>query len=384
MRPNPERKTEGIGSGSSRNAGKPGLSSRASVRRSGPPFRLARNRAKLAVSLALLTFAPGPSSPAAGEASVLRLATVAPNGSLWHEALKQMAADWGRATGGRFRVVFYPGGIQGDEPTILRKIRVGQLQAAALTATGLAEIDSSFHVFTVPMFFASDDEVRHVLDALRPLLEERLEAKGFVLLNWGHGGWAHVFSKRPVTDMKALKQMKLFTWAGEDRMVQWYKKNGFDPVPLALTDLLTALQTGMVEAFPSTPLAAVAFQWYKHAPYMLDLPLGALVGGTVVGRKAWEAIPEADRAKLREAAARIERSIWSEALRQDQEAVAVMKGRGLVVTSVAGTEREAEWRAAAEDLAATMRGGMVPADIYDLALRERNAFRKRASAGAGL
>ncbi len=317
----------------------------------------------------------------AADKVTIRLATLAPRGSVWHDALEQMRADWRQATGGRVDLVIYPGGVQGDEPSTLRKVRTNVLQAAALTASGLGDIDPAFNVFTIPMFFRSDEELRHVLDKLEPLLKARLEEKGFVLLNWGHGGWAHVFSKQPITSMDDLKALKLFTSAGEDRMVQWYKRNGFHPVPLALTDMLTSLQTGMVDAIPSTPLAALTFLWYKHTPFMLDLPLGPLVGGTVVSRRAWDEIAEADRPKLLAAAERVERRLWSEVPKQDREAIAVMQERGLNLTKVAGTGGEAEWRRAAQDLTTTMRGEMVPPEIFDLALRERDAFRGRAANG---
>jgi TRAP-type C4-dicarboxylate transport system substrate-binding protein len=317
----------------------------------------------------------------AADKVVVRLATVAPNGSLWHDVLKQMDAAWRQATGGRVALTIYAGGIQGDEPTVLRKIRVGQLHAAALTATGLGEIDPAFNALTIPLFFRSDDEVRHVLERLTPTLQQRLEAKGFVLLNWGHGGWAHVFSTRPISTLQDLKALKLFTSAGDDRMVQWYKRNGFHPVPLALTDILTSLQTGMIEAIPSTPLAALTFQWFKHTPYMLDLPLGPLIGATIVSRQAWQDVPEADRPKLLEAARKAEARLWADVPRQDRQAIAVMQGRGLTVSRLAGTDREAEWRKAAQELAATMRGEMVPADVFDLAARERDAFRQRTADG---
>lgn len=318
---------------------------------------------------------------AAAEKVVLRLATLAPSGSLWHEVLKQMDADWRKATDGRVSLNIYAGGIQGDEPTTIRKMRFNQIQAAALTATGLGDIDPTLNVLTIPMFFQSDKELWHVLERLTPTLKAHLETKGIVLLSWGHGGWAHVFSKRPVHAVKDLKNLKLFTSAGDDRMVQWYKQNGFQPVPLALTDMLTSLQTGMIEAIPATPLAALSFQWYKHTPSMLDVPLGPLVGATVVTQRAWNELAQADREKLLAAAERAGKRLWAEVPHRDTSAVAEMEKRGLTVTKVTGTDREAEWRRAAQEFASTMRGEMVPADVFDQALRERTAFRERASNG---
>jgi len=314
---------------------------------------------------------------AQGDKVVIRLATVVPDGSIWDKNLKQMAAEWRQATGGRVTVNVFGGGSQGDEPTVLRKMRLDALQAAALTVVGLADIDPAFNVFSIPFFFDSYDELNYVVDKLEPTLKQRVEAKGFVLLNWGHGGWAQVFTKRPVQSLKDLKTIKLYTSAGDDRMVQWYKANGFEPRAMAMTDILTGLTTGMIEGLPSPPLAALAFQWYRQTPYMLDVGLAPVVGGTVIARKAWASISDADRAKLTAIAAAVEKRLQAEVPRQDATAVTEMTKRGLTVTKATGTD----WRTEAEAFARTMRGEMVPNDIFDLASKERAAFRQQRPAG---
>jgi TRAP-type C4-dicarboxylate transport system substrate-binding protein len=240
------------------------------------------------------------------QTAALKLATVVPDGSIWDKSLKKMGTDWSQATGGRVSLAVFSGGSQGDEPTVLRKMRVGALQGASLTVVGLANIDSSFNVFNVPFFFESYDELNAVVEKLTPLLKQRVEAKGFVLLHWGHGGWLQVFSKGPVTTVADLKALKLYTSAGDDRMTQFYKAHGFQPRAMAMTDILTGLTTGMLDALPTPPLAAMAFQWYKQTPYMLDIGLTPLVGATVVTKKAWDAISAADRMKMLEIAAAVE------------------------------------------------------------------------------
>ena len=109
------------------------------------------------------------------------------------------------------------------------------------------------------------------------------------MINWGHGGWTQVFTKKPVKTVDDLKKAKLWTSAGNDRMVQWFKANGFEPRAMAMTDIMTGLTTGMVEAVPTTPLAALLFQWYKQTPNMLDIGLAPVVGAIVVTKKAWNA-----------------------------------------------------------------------------------------------
>lgn len=303
---------------------------------------------------------------------VVKLGTVVPDGSVWYKVLRRLGEEWRRDTAGRVTLQVYPGGTQGTESAMIKRMRFNQLQAASLSAVGLSEIDDAFSVFSIPMFYASYDEVNYVLERLTPVLDERLARKGFTRLNWGHGGWVQVFSKKPVRTVADIKALKLFTSAGDDRMVQWYKDNGFRPVPLAVSDMMTALQTGMVEAIPVTPLAALSFQWYQQTPYMLELGLAPLVGATVMTVEAWEKVAPEDRPKLLEAAARAERELMTEVPKQDREAIEQMKARKLIVTRAEGPE----WRQAAEEFARSMRGTMVPAEIFDLAARERDQYRK--------
>jgi TRAP-type transport system periplasmic protein len=298
----------------------------------------------------------------------IKLATVVPENSVWDKALKQMAVDWKEATSDRVALTVFSGGSQGDESTVLRKMRLDALQAASLTVVGLGTIDPAFNVFNVPFFFDSYDELNAVVERLTPVLKERVEAKGFVLLNWGHGGWLQVFTKRPVRTVADLKALKLYTSAGDDRMTQFYKANGYSPRAMAMTDILTGLSTGMIEGLPTPPVAALAFQWNRQTPYMLDIGLAP-----VISRRTWLKIPEADRTKLQAAALAVEKRLQGDVPKQDAFAMAMMQQQGLTVTKAEGPE----WRKEAETLAATMRGEMVPRDIFDLAVKERDAFRQR-------
>jgi TRAP-type C4-dicarboxylate transport system substrate-binding protein len=314
-----------------------------------------------------------PARLALAQSVAVKLATVVPDGSIWDKSLKQMAADWKQVSADRVSVTVFNGGSQGDESSVLRKMRLDALQAASLTVVGLAAIDPAFNVFNVPFFFDSYDELNAVVAALTPTLKQRVEAKGFVLLNWGHGGWLQVFTKRPVRTVADLKGVKLYTSAGDDRMTQWYKANGFQPRAMAMTDVLTGLTTGMIDGLPTPPVAALAFQWNRQTPYMLDVGLAPVVGATVITRKTWLRIADADRVKLTAAALAVEKQLQVDVPKQDAFAVLLMQQQGLTVTKASGPE----WRQEGEVLAATMRGEMVPKDIFDLALKERDAFRKQ-------
>ena len=173
-----------------------------------------------------------------------------------------MGAEWEAKTSGRVKLTVYAGGTQGSEDATIRMMRPGvdQLQANLLMLPGLAIIDEAFNVFGIPFFFQSDAEGQYVLEKLTPMLEKRLEAKGFKLLAWGSAGWVQLFSKKPLTTLADVKAAKLFTSQGDDRMVQWYKANGFHPVALAAGDIPAQLKltTGMIDAAPRPPYPALA------------------------------------------------------------------------------------------------------------------------------
>ena len=305
----------------------------------------------------------------------LRFGSLAPANSIWDKALKQMAVEWERATDGRVRLRVSSMG-QGSESTIIRRLKLNTTQVAGLTPSGLGEIDEVFNVIAMPFFFESDAEIRHVLKALQPGFERALQAQGLVLINWANTGWVHVFTADPVTNLQELRQTKLFTSAGDDRMVQWYKRNGFDPVPLEFSDLPMGLNTGLIDAYPLTPYLTLLLQFYRSAPYMLDLPFGPAVSATVMTTRAWEGISSQDRQAMLASGKKLEETLWVDVPRQDKKAVQEMKTRGLTVTSL-DAAAESEFRRAADELATTMRGRMVPAEVYDLAVRERNKFRGR-------
>ena len=309
----------------------------------------------------------------------VKLATQAPANTTWHKALTDMGDAWNRGTGGRVTLVVYAGGTQGDEATTIRMMRpaVGTLQAGLLTAGGLSQVDDAFNVFGIPFFFEDDDEQIAVQKKVSPLLEQKLDAKGFHLLCWGSGGWVELFSKKPLKSLAEVKASKLFTSKGDDRMYQWFASNGFHPVALLSSDIPAQLKlsTGLIDTAPSTPYLALTLQIFRDAKYMLQLHIAPLVGALIISNDTWNKISAEDRAKMTEAAEAMEARIRTDAPKQDADSITAMTGRGLEVIKL-DPKAAAEFRTAANQLASTMRGGMVPADIYDLAVQTRDAFRK--------
>jgi TRAP-type C4-dicarboxylate transport system substrate-binding protein len=320
---------------------------------------------------------------AAGAQQVtIKMATLVPEGSSWHQILKETAEKWKTLSGGRVVVHIFPGGVAGDDADVVRKMRLGTLNAGVMTEVGVAEIDKAVYALGVPMMYSSYEEVDAVLEKMRPGLEARMEAKGFVVLNWLDGGWNHFFTQKPVAVPDDLKGLKLMTTAGDPQGEDIYRAAGFHPVPLPAPEISTALQTGLISAIQVPPQVAVITQYFTHAKYMTDLNWLLLLGATVISKSTWEQIPADVRPALlaatREAGSRLRADVRASGDRD----VEAMKKRGLVVVPVDARAREL-WRKAAENVYPRIRGTVVPADAFDEAVRFRDDYRKRAGAPRG-
>ncbi|HSQ53808.1 MAG TPA: TRAP transporter substrate-binding protein DctP [Candidatus Bathyarchaeia archaeon] len=318
-----------------------------------------------------------------GGPTIIKMATIAPEGSSWHRVLLDMGEEWKRISGGKVKLRIYPGGVVGDEEAMLRKMRVGQLQAAAISGLGLTFLDRSFYALHVPMMFASEEEFDYARSKLSPKLEKILEEKGFIVLNWGDAGWVRFFAKDPFTHPSEMKPMKLYLGAGDAMLTQLYKEAGFRPVPISIVDMLPSLQTGLVEAFNAVPLAALAFQWFALAPNMADLNWSFLSGATVIDKRAWMKIPEELRPKIlkvsRDASKRLRREIRT----LNENAVKAMVENGLKVNHISSSV-EAEWRKLVEDIYPQIRGKIVPADVFDEVRMYRDEFRSSSGHGRAM
>ncbi|MFQ6115691.1 MAG: TRAP transporter substrate-binding protein DctP, partial [bacterium] len=163
---------------------------------------------------------------------IIKLATLAPTGSPWHEILKDMGAEWFEASHGRVILRIYPGGVAGDETDMVRKMRIGQLQAAAISNNGLSRITPEVNVLSIPMAVDTWRGLDRVCKAMSPRLEALLEKKGFIVLHWGDAGWVRFFVPTPDPSVEAVQKAKLFVWSGDDRTVEIWKALGFNAVPL--------------------------------------------------------------------------------------------------------------------------------------------------------
>jgi TRAP-type C4-dicarboxylate transport system substrate-binding protein len=313
---------------------------------------------------------------AAGSASAqtvrIKLGTLAPQGSTWHQLLQQMAADFSRASNGKVELKIYAGGTQGNEGEMIRKISIGQLQAASMTAVGLHEITPEPQAEDVPFMIDSYEEYDYVHEKVKGKLEEALAKKGFQVLQWGEVGFVYLFSTQPYSSPLDFGKGKVFTWNGDPGAEAAWKAAGFHPVVLSSTDLIPSLSSGMINIIGEAPLYAYTTHIFDKADNMLNLHWGFLTGATVVRKETWEKVPADVRAKLLEIAADYGKRTRDDVRKQNEDAIEQMKKRGLNVqepTDVQG------WQAAAAKAAAVVRGKVVPASIYDEVKKYRDEYR---------
>ena len=314
--------------------------------------------------------------PLSAQAVMVRIGTLVPDNSPWMTALRSMGPAWAKATGNRVNIRVFPNAAA-SERDILDKITLGSLDGATVMIAGLSTIDDSFNVFGMPFFFESDAELAYVQQKLTPLIEQKIAAKHYRLLHWGNGGWVRLFSKMELRTVADIKKARLYTTEGDPATLSWYRSNGFNPVPLATTQIKTQLMlpTGSINAAPRPPVYAAALQIYKDAKFMLDVPLGPLTAATVISEKTWARISNEDKAQVMAAAGQTQHTIASGAPALDARYIEEMKKGGLTVVSL-DPKQLAEFKTTADKLIHSQRGTLVPADIFDAAIRERDAYRK--------
>jgi TRAP-type C4-dicarboxylate transport system substrate-binding protein len=312
----------------------------------------------------------------AAAADVIKLGSIAPEGSPWHEILEDMGQQWSEVSDGKITLRIYAGGVAGDESDMVRKMRVGQLHAATLSAGGLPDITPEFRALQLPMVFASYEELDYVRDRIAPELELLARERGFTVLTWGDAGWLHFFTKTPVTTPDDLKPLPLFTWFGNSAFVDAWKSAGFRPIALAATEINAGLQSGLIDAVAVPPLIALSYQWFAQTGHMTRVNWVPLVGAIVISNDVWDAIEPDLRANMLRAAQDAGRRMRGDVRALSDEAIAVMEGYGLQVHDVP-PEVEVEWTQAAVDGSEMLVGTLIPAEIMDKVIRYRDEFRSQ-------
>jgi len=284
----------------------------------------------------------------------LKIATVAPDGSSWMRAMRQGADEIRQRTDGRVNFKFYAGGVMGNDKSVLRKIRVGQLHGGAFTAGGLAEVYPDLSLYSLPLQFRSLAEVDYVRGRLDPLLMQGLEDAGFVSFGFAEGGFALLMADVPVRSTADMASRKV--WVPEGDMISYrgMETLGLAPVTLPLTDVMTGLQAGLINIIPASPIAAVAFQWYTRIKYVTDTPLSYLTAMLAIDGGAFKRLSAADQAVVREVMGRIYRDLDRQNRLDDAAAADAMRQQGVLFVTPQPADVE-HWREVAANLARELR-----------------------------
>jgi TRAP-type C4-dicarboxylate transport system substrate-binding protein len=308
---------------------------------------------------------------------LLKLGTLAPSGSAWHEILKEMGRDWERAPGGGVKLRIYAGGVQGSESEMIRKLGIGQLNAAALSNVGIHDITPEPKAMSIPLFFESESEAECVFEAKRPAREAALARHGYTVVQWSRLGALQLFCTSPRRTPAEMADVPFFVQAGDAAAAEAWRAAGFRTVELSSTEIYPGLTTGMVQCVPSLPLYVLTARLFEKARYMNDLEWGFMYGATLVRNDAWERIPSETRAAMLDAAARRGAAADAEVRRMNRESLEVMRRQGLTTVTV----DPAPWYAAMRKGQSVVRGSVVPAPFYDelVAARDRCRAAKAAA-----
>ena len=346
--------------------------------------------------LALLLVAAGamavPDAYAGGRdkaVTVAKVATLAPDGTAWMKAMRTMVKHVEEASGGRFHARFYTGGVLGDEPDVVRKMKLGQLDGSGVSLTGVRLTCPEFQVMELPFLFGDRafDETEYVFDKLGHKFEAYAEQRGYKLIALASAGFAHICSKEPLDNiLQDLPRMKVWQWEGEEVMKEISRSLSVPTISLPLPDTLTALQTGMINAFYGTPMHILAFQWSKYVNYLYRPSIFYTPSFVVVTKRAWNKMPADIQALFYdEQAEQIKRDSLRRIHESDNESLEVLKKAGLQVVEIPPdqmVEIRKRTRAVWDDL----KGNLFPAELLDevLALiQEKRQGKAPSAASAG-
>ena len=278
----------------------------------------------------------------ASAAVTIKLGTLAPPDSYWNDVLMGLGDSWKKISNGEVEVKIYAGGTVGDDEGMIRKMRLNQLDAVAMSIGSIGRIYSGVEALSWPRLIRTTEEAQYVLNEMTPFLNQEMEKQGFVSPIWSFIGWTHFFSRTPVTSNADLLKQKLRVDDANVEEVRSWQSAGFDVVSLPIPEVMIGLQTSMIDAYVSSPAASAAFQWFGVAPHMHAMRFAPLFGGLVISKRSWSKIPQKYHAPFLEMAQHVADRLSQTALYVDGQALKIMQGFGLQVHA-STPQMEEDW-----------------------------------------
>lgn len=315
--------------------------------------------------------------PSAAGAAVFKIATLSPEGSSWMRTMREGADEVERRTGGRVQIKFYPGGVMGDDAAVLRKMRVKQLQGGAVTLGAVARFYPDSQVYGLPMLFRSLEEVTHLRSKLDPVILDGLERGGLVGFGLAEGGFAYIMSQRPQRSVEDLRGSKPWVPSADELTLEAVRAYDVRPIPLPLGDVLTGLQTGLVDTVAAPPIATIALHWHTQVRYLTDMPLLYSTALMVVDKGSFDRLEEADRRVMREVMGRVFGQIDQRNRADNRGAFDAIVNQGIEIVRPDPSQLQ-EWRRlSAEAVRKLVASGRIGEEIVREAERHLDEFRGR-------
>ena len=262
---------------------------------------------------------------------LIKIGTLAPEGSSWVKAFNTINAEVMKKTGNTVQLKIYAGGVLGDEMDMLRKLKIGQIQGVALTSAGLSSLFREMDVLQVPFLFQSYEEVDAISKKIDPFFRKGLEDNGYVLLGWSEAGFVYLMSTVPVASVADLKKHKVWIWEDSPMSKAIFDEAGVKAVPLTIPDVLVGLQTGLVEVVYAPPSGAISLQWFTKIKYLTDVPLIYLAGGVVVKKDIFKQIPQPSQNFILESFQQRQDQLKTITRNENREAIKVMVKNGVKI-----------------------------------------------------
>ena len=262
---------------------------------------------------------------------LLKIATLAPEGSSWVKAVRAIDEDVRRKTSGRVGLKIYPGGVQGNEKVVLRKIRIGQLHGGGFGGQGISQIFPDILALEMPFLFNDYAEIEHVLAGMDEFYRAGYEAKGYVFLGWADIGFVHILSQQPVRTVEDIRSLKVWQLADEPITEVLFRLAGVQSIPLTIPDVLLGLQTNLVDVVYASPAAAIVFQWFTRVKYVTRLPINYTLGALLVDKRAFAKISTEDQELILGIAHGHMAALSIQSRRENDEAMTVLEANGLQI-----------------------------------------------------
>jgi TRAP-type C4-dicarboxylate transport system substrate-binding protein len=326
--------------------------------------------------LALATVSLLAAKPVHADNVELRIATLAPAGSPWMAVLDKSAAEIKEKTASRVTLKYFEGGQQGDERDFVRKIKLGQLDGAAVTSIGLSMIDESIRVLEVPMIFDNQEEVDYVADKMWPYFQKKFEKKGFRLADRGEVGWIYFMSKGKIEKVADLKGQKLWQWGDDQIVTSMYKKLGLNGVPLGVPEVDAGLTSGRITACYGSPIAAVALQWYTKVKFMTSMPMTFAMGATVMSQEAIKRVSAEDQKTIETIAKAAQKKLRKVIRKANDDAKTTMQRKGVQIITTP-PEMIAEFTKASAEVQKELTGKVYSKEELDMVIKYRDEIRAK-------